>query len=417
MKSQSLIHRFAWLSVVISLGVGLMMASVTSAQSVVCPDSGLNVLATRQAGRTISIQFSVCNQNRVPFVALSKSAVRVLEDDRVVTTFDFQSIASDERTPVQDVPLVDGTVVPLDAIGASIGIVFDATRLINGSGSDARDHLSAGRAAIEAFLLQPGNPPPPRTAAPRNPERVGLFIPADQPGQSFRPNDLPDFTIDRYLVINTLRIGLPQRQGKTNLFAAVQTAVEATARDAKQHGGKAIVLVVSDGGDALTGEAFNSLVAQAAQQNVTVVTFGVGTDRALEKNGFRLQQLAEATGGRYYSRPTENDASDAFIRFVKPQPVALYTIAYETKVIDDGKEHRLAIEVATAEGSFSYSIPISLVNTSSGSLLSIWDVLLRQYFLFAIPLLVLLTGMVVAIMAKPRPSVGQARTEVKNSRS
>ncbi|GIV90515.1 MAG: hypothetical protein KatS3mg055_3033 [Chloroflexus sp.] len=390
-----------WLILSLLLLVGFLSIGVHSslAQQPVCAGPGLNVLAARQVNRTVTMQFSVCDTNGVPINTVTGNAIRLVEDGQIVSDVNFQQRVADQTTPVQAVPLVDGTAVSLNAIGASIGIVFDATQLLNGTGTNVQDNIGAGRVAIEAFLLQAGDPPPPRTVAPGNPERIGLFIPADQPGQLLQPNDLPGFTTDRYAVVNTLRIGLPIRQGKTNLFAAVQAALQATVRDAQQRGGQAIVMVVSDGGDLLTSDAFNTLVNQAVQQNVRILAIGVGGDQALQKNGFRLQQLAESTGGAYMQRPSEQDVGQLFERFVTAQPVTVYEVSYDTAVIDDGRPHQVVLEVTTTNGNFNYTMPITAGSgATTTQLRPVWDVLLRQYFLFAIPALVMITVFTIGIM-------------------
>lgn len=397
-----------FLGVMMAIGWWVIWAGTSVAQSSLCSSPGLNVLAATQTQRTVTIQFSVCDSNGVPLSGYTQNAVRLNEDGRPVANVAFQALTADQTNPALTAPLANGNAVALSAIPASIGIVFDATQLLNGTGSNLGDHIGAGRIAIESFLLESGDPPPPRTIVPANPERVAVFIPADQPGQSLRPNDLPDFTADRYLVINTLRVGLPVRQGKTNLFAAVQAAIEATARDARQRGAPALVLVVSDGGDALTGDAFNSLVSQATQQNVRILTFGVGTDRALQNNGFRLQQLAESTGGRYWQRPNEADASAAFAQFVTANPASIYTVRYETAIIDDGQPHQATLEVATPAGNLTYTMPISVTGSGNSELLPVWDVLLRQYFLLAVPVLILVSAIVVLMMAVFRGGINSA---------
>jgi len=303
----------------------------------------------------------------------------------------LDSQIADVDQPVLNVPLVSGAQYPLTAIGASIGIVFDASQLLNGSGADVRDNIGAGRQAIEAFLLEMGDPPPPRTKSPANPERVALFIPVEQPSQSLFPSSLPGFTQDRYAVINTLRQDLPIRQGKTSLAAAIQTAIDATARDARQNGGNAIVLVVSDGGDALTGDTFNSLIAYANQQNVKVIAFGIGTDKALSNNGFRLKQLAESTGGIYFERPGEVEAGQAFLSLVQPQPTALYTLTYNSRIIDDGKDHSMTLEISIPGGTQNYTLPLRYNGMATTVLVPLYDVLVRQYLIFALPIAILVS--------------------------
>jgi hypothetical protein len=378
------------IGIITTLLVAMLLVAPAHAQSPAC--QGLEVHAAQLTFPTVAIQFSVCDAQGNRMTTLDRSAVRIIEDGTPITSFTLESQTAHDGQPVQTVPLVSGGTFTLVTTGASIGIVFDASQLLNGTGAGAGDHLGAARAAIEAFLLEPGDPPPPRTRSPGNMERVALFIPADQPAQALQPDGLPGFTQDRYAVINTLRQNLPVRQGKTSLNAAIQAAIDATARDAQENGGKAVVLVVSDGGDALTGDSFNSLISQASQKQVKIVAFGIGTDKALQNNGFRLKQLAEATGGIYLERPDANSAGSAFQNAVQSQPAAIYTVRYDTRIIDDGKSHTVVLEVVTPSGTLSYPFPLTAnVPSPNITLAPLGDVLLRQYFMFAIPIAVMLS--------------------------
>jgi hypothetical protein len=375
--------------VIISAVLSLLVGTSVAAQSTGC--RGIEVLAAQVAFPKVTVQFQLCDQQSRPIVDLNRGAIRLLEDGITVADYTLDSQIADVDQPVLNVPLVSGAQYPLTAIGASIGIVFDASQLLNGSGADVRDNIGAGRRAIEAFLLEMGDPPPPRTKSPANPERVALFIPVEQPSQSLFPSSLPGFTQDRYAVINTLRQDLPIRQGKTSLAAAIQTAIDATARDARQNGGNAIVLVVSDGGDALTGDTFNSLIAYANQQNVKVIAFGIGTDKALSNNGFRLKQLAESTGGIYFERPGEVEAGQAFLSLVQPQSTALYTLTYNSRIIDDGKDHSMTLEISIPGGTQNYTLPLRYNGTATTVLVPLHDVLVRQYLIFALPIAILVS--------------------------
>jgi len=375
--------------VIISVVLSLLVGTSVAAQSTGC--RGIEVLAAQVAFPKVTVQFRLCDQQSNPIVDLNRGAIRLLEDGITVADYTLDSQIADVDQPVLNVPLVSGAQYPLTAIGASIGIVFDASQLLNGSGADVRDNIGAGRRAIEAFLLEMGDPPPPRTKSPANPERVALFIPVEQPSQSLFPSSLPGFTQDRYAVINTLRQDLPIRQGKTSLAAAIQTAIDATARDARQNGGNATVLVVSDGGDALTGDTFNSLIAYANQQNVKVIAFGIGTDKALSNNGFRLKQLAESTGGIYFERPGEVEAGQAFLSLVQPQPTALYTLTYNSRIIDDGKDHSMTLEISIPGGTQNYTLPLRYNGMATTVLVPLHDVLVRQYLIFALPIAILVS--------------------------
>lgn len=363
----------------------------------------------------VTIDFQVLDSAGHSVVGLKPGNIQLSEDGKPVAQFTLREHTANAATPGLAVTLSDGMVHNLAAKGATIGIVFDATQLLNGTGSNAANHLEAARLAIEAFLLEPGDPqaPPIRSMSPNSPERVGLFIPVDNAVQSLQPADLPGFTQDRYEVINALR-NLQPRSGKTNLYAAVQAAIEATASESERTGTTAVVLVVSDGGDAISGDTFNAVIDQANDRNVQVATFGIGTDNALEAGGFRLKQLADGTGGMYAQRPDATAAGTVFTQLATPTATSIYTLNYQTAIIDDGKEHQIQIVVNLPDGgSVSNVIPFApsvAFGVEPVSLNPLGDVLLRQYFLIALPaallLSLLLTIMTGAVVWRERGSSG-----------
>jgi hypothetical protein len=377
----------------------VVAAPLAQAQST----SELEIHATTVAFPQVTIQFSVHDATGRRVVGLGQSNIRLVEDGNPIPQFALDSQIADTATPVQQVALSDGSTYSLAATGATIGLVFDATQLLNGSGAKARDNLSVARLAIEAFLLESGDPPPVRTLAPGNLEQVGLFIPVDQPSQTLQPDGATGFTQDRYALINALR-GLQPRQGKTNLYAGVQAAIDATARQAEQMGTEAVVLVVSDGGDAISGDTFNALITQATQRKVHIVAFGIGSDAALKSGGFRLKQLADGTGGVYLERPNAADAGAAFAQLAKPTPSAMYSLHYTTALIDDGKAHSVALQVNLPSGTVNYQFNLDTMHTAPPTTLQpLNDILMRQYVVIALPVALLLSLFLALITGFLRP--------------
>jgi hypothetical protein len=77
---------------------------------------------------------------------------------------------------------------------------------------------------------------------------------------------------------------------------------------------------------------------------------------------------------------------------VQSQPAAIYTVRYDTRIIDDGKSHTAVLEVVTPSGTRSYPFPLTYAGVTTGvTLAPLGDVLLRQYFMFAIPIAVMLS--------------------------
>lgn len=331
--------------------------------------------------------------------------VQVVEDGTTtITPLEVTQQTTDMSDPDRAISLSDGQQETLKPTGAAIGIVFDATTMLNGGAST--DYVAAGRNAIEKFLQQTG------TQAPGNPEVISLFIPIDSPEQQIQPEEFVTFTYDRNAIINHLRT-FQSRSGKTNLYAAIQQAVVDTATTAQSQGRNAVVLVVSDGGDAISGDTFNAIIERANTSGVKISAFGVGTDKNLneQQGGFRLNQLASATGGVYVQRPDDQSAANAFSSTVTATPASLYTLRYRTNLIDDGKRHHLVVQVTLPGGQvnsqqveFTGDAPI----LPGMQLAPLGDVLLRQYFVIAVPVALLGSLIVVLIMGGVRWSRSQS---------
>ncbi len=157
-----------WQIALIGMMFSILIVHPVAAQAPLCSGPGINLLAHRLDAQTVTVQFSVCDRNGVSIDTLAPGSIRLAEDGMVVANARIDSFVADRAQPVVAVDLVNGARQELSAIGASIGIVFDATELLNGTGANMRDHIGSGRVAIEEFLLEPGNPPPPRTMAPNN---------------------------------------------------------------------------------------------------------------------------------------------------------------------------------------------------------------------------------------------------------
>jgi hypothetical protein len=180
------------------------------------------------------------------------------------------------------------------------------------------------------------------------------------------------------------------------------------------------VLVVSDGGDAISNDRFDRTMSQAQANMVKLVTFGIGADKNLidQKGGFRLAQLAKTTGGLYVQRPDDAAASDAFHKTVVAAPAALYTARYSTALLDDGRKHRFVIQVTLPDGQAT-SQPVeftTLLDTDDVSHVIPLGVLLRQYLVIAVPVALLVSLLIVLMMGGIRWARSQSMSRVQSSR-
>lgn len=382
--------RYAILAVLLVL---LIAPALTLAQTAT-PQPPVDVRAVNLAFPDIQIDVRVHNRRGQAVTELQPQMLRILEDSQPTTgQIEVTAQIATATTPQVSVTLSDGKKEELRTRGAAIGVVFDATTLLNTGAPAGTDAITAGREAIEQFLGQTAQ------KAPNDPEIMSLFIPIDSPAQQAQVADFATYTPDRNALINVLRNLVP-RTGKTSLYATIQQAVELTGDAALQQGRPAVVLVVSDGGDSISGESFTSIISQANERGVTIISFGVGADSVLIERGggFQLNQLASSTGGVYVQRPDAAAATAAFDTKVTAAPDSLHTLRYRSGLRDDGRTHQIIVEVALPDGTVT-SQPISLnlsgVLTSTSQLAPVNDVLMRQYLLFAVPVALLVSLLIV----------------------
>lgn len=340
-----------------------------------------------------AIDFRVKDQYGRDITGLQKQDIRLVEDGKqTITAFEFQpSEQTSEAEPKRTVQKPsDGQEYTFYAKGAAIGIVFDATTLLDKGAPPGTSFLAMGREAIMQFLDH-------TRASPERPEVFSLFFPMDNPAtQQIQPDEFATFTHDRGGLKNYLQNMTP-RTDKTQLYAAVQKAVVATAEAALQQSSEAVVLVVSDGGDAISGDAFNEITEQARERGVTLITFGFGTDEALENNEFRLSQLAEITDGVYRRKPDAQAVKEAFEKVVQVTPSGFYSVRYETELLEDDSQHTVRIEVGNARSQEISFVPTRGANGSESDLKPLRNVLLWKYFIFALPAS-LLVSLIITLM-------------------
>lgn len=344
------------LAIALAIALLPLVASAQGPASATIETFGLQI-----SGRTVDVLFRVTDRTSGrDLQGLQTADFTLLEDGApVASPIEIREERSDPaQSRVVDLgpsAVTGSTAVSLGVVGATIGVVYDASLLTNAPG-DPVNYVERGRLLIEA-ILEAGRP-----VAPANPESIGLFFPLSVPavaGEQIRPAALPGFVQDRNAVINTLRQQAP-RSGKTNVFDTLSVAVRATAEEAARRGTDSYVVLITDGGDSASLGSYDAVVADAAARGVRLLILGVGPDARLAGNAPALVTLAEKTGGAYASNPDPGAAQGLYRERVQVTGQSAYIVRYTTSLLDDGKPHQLVIQVrGPAEGQ-SAPIPVAL---------------------------------------------------------
>lgn len=376
----------------VMLTLALLAPGLAAAQGV--PQAQIDTYGLRIDGRTVEVLFRVTDRaTGRDLQGLQPRDLRLLEDNApIAPQLDLVEASTDAANPFRSVdlpvapsgasPVQGSRPVELNVVGATIGIVFDASMLTNVTG-DPTDYVGRGRELIVDFL-EAGRP-----IAPSNPEQLSLFLPLSVPtisGEQLRPASLPDFVQDRNAVINTLN-QMPPRSGKTNLFDTISVAVGATAAAAALRGADAYLLVVTDGGDSASVGSFDALVAEASARKVKLLIVGVGPQQRLAGNTALLTTMAIKTNGAYIGNPSADELKTFYRNYVSIVGQSAYTLRYTTDLIDDGKPHSLTIRVEGPASGESQAVPLFINNSLAPEQLDLRPVL-QSYAMRAIPLLI-----------------------------
>jgi len=367
----------------------------------------IDVYGLKIDGRKVEVLFRVVDPvSERDLQGLDSRAFLIQEDGTpLLSRFDLEEVSSSADAPALTVDLAASGAAPvngsksveLSVVGSTIGIVYDASTLINAAG-DSTNYVEQGRTLIEAFL-EAGRP-----VAPANPENIGLFLPLSVPtveGEAIRPAELADFSQDRNAAINVLRQMAP-RESKTNVFDTIAVAVRSTAEAAARRGTDAYVLVVSDGGDSASAGSFDALINEANQRGVRLLVLGIGPADRLAGNAATLTTLAERTGGAYLGNPAVKDVQKFYNNAVTVTGQSAYLLHYETALLDDGEEHFLTIEVDGVASGRSNKIPL-FVDIGSGNTVSIeLGPVLQSYAMRAVPSAILLSLVLTLLMVMLR---------------
>lgn len=390
-----------------ALTLALLVPVLVAAQGV--PQAKIDTYGLKIDGRNVEVLFRVTDRVTARDLQnLQPSDLKLVEDGApIASQAKLTPFRTDAANPVNTVelkpsangaaPVKGSKPVALSVVGATIGLVYDASKLTNVA-RDPIDYVGRGRELLVEFL-NAGRP-----IAASNPESLGLFLPLSVPainGEQIRPESLPDFGQDRNAVINGLN-QLQPRPGKTNIFDTLSVAVSATADAAASRGTDAYVLVVTDGGDSTSVGSYDALVADALARKVKLLIFGVGPQKRLATNAAALTTLAAKTGGAYVGNPDNAAAKDFYLANVSVTGQSAYILSYTTDLIDDGAPHNLVIRVDGSATGESDAIPVepgAATGAASGPL--DLGTALRGYAMRAIPLAIVvsiaLTGLLVLL--------------------
>jgi tight adherence protein B len=174
---------------------------------------------------------------------------------------------------------LDGSVIPVDSLepaGTAVAIPLETVLLIDESGSMKGDAMKAASTAAATFI---------DAMRPEDKASVQSF------NNGFRT--LEPMTGDKQALKDSLSALNPQRD--TLLYDAVLKSL-ASITSQKTTGIARYIILLSDGGDTASTASLDDVLGAARISGVPIYTIGLQTQ---EFDAAPLQQIAEASGGRY----------------------------------------------------------------------------------------------------------------------
>ncbi|WP_373501469.1 VWA domain-containing protein [Desulfococcus sp.] len=136
-----------------------------------------------------------------------------------------------------------------------------------------------------------------------------------------------EFTSDKALLLTALQTPWV-KEGKTNLYDAVQRAVQDTA---PRKNSRKAVIVITDGenrGDQ-TRYSLKTVIQYAGKKGIPVFTVGLG----LFDSGI-LETLADGTGGQFYRAATSDNLENTYLQLVDTLLQYQYVLSYVSHITD-----------------------------------------------------------------------------------
>jgi VWFA-related protein len=176
-----------------------------------------------------------------------------------------------------------------------------------------------------------------------------------------------------------------------SLYAAPTSAAKAGAAAALLPSAKAVI-VISDGRDNGSATDVEKVISDASKRRIPIHAIGhseLGQDELVN-----LEQVARRTGGTYKAAPAVDDINKA-LTVIKDYINKMYVVQWKTRLDHDGKDHKIEIAMEN-EGSAALKSSV-VVHTPA---FTDW---LRIGIIAAIILLVIVIGVVIYLVTRPKP--------------
>lgn len=268
-------------------------------------DSGLPTY--RSAVSEVRVTFFATDENNHPLESLTKSDFAVVDSERIVRN--FRSFTHSDETALDLVILVDTSesVAPRFRIA-----INDVLQLVAREQSIANDNLS-----VLSFGGSAGS-----THGGRARQTTAELLPAVLCSSGCRTSD----SVAKFQAV--------QSGGLTPLYDALIFTADFLSQH-RRPGVRPVVILFSDGNDTISLHSANDALQAARDTGALIYSIDVtGSEKKRASTqtagGAFLQQLSNATGGRYFSPRSSSDESAAsLLNTVLEDLRASYVVTYD----------------------------------------------------------------------------------------
>jgi VWFA-related protein len=246
----------------------------------------------------VRVTFFATDQNNHAVQTLSQSDFAIVDGERVVRN--FRSFMLSDETALEVVVLVDAS----ESVGPHFRLAMqDVLQLVAREQSIPNDNIS---------VLSFGGPPEDKPGA-----ASAVLRPAVLCSSGCRTSD------------SATRLMAAKSSGMTPLFDALIFEADFISHH-RRAGARPVLILFSDGNDTISVHSSRDALQAALAAGALIYSVDTGGPRNQTSGTAFLQQISEATGGRYFSLPhSQHEGAAAILNAVLEDLRASYVVTYD----------------------------------------------------------------------------------------